>query len=214
MTSQHFYLFETFMKNVYKFGRTKNEVKKRFRSYSGISKPKKLVGIYDCPDADIVEAKFKLFLCKYQIEIVTDFGNEYFEFEGGIEILFDHFCKLLNENFDFTINAPVLKRKMRMYQTESLSDKQLTDVLVKWFFETYQETNENKYIPLRDLRNDFKYSDTYRRLSSKQRHSLTKRNFETHILSNLKIRKYHKFLHGWKDLVVIIQVILVLIQMN
>lgn len=202
MTNQQFYLFETFIKNVYKFGQTNQSLKQRFYKYSGIAKPKKMIGILECQGGVITEAKFRMFLDKYQIKTVADFGREYFEFEGGIKILFEHFCKLVNENYDFTelSASSSFKRRVFLYKTQPMTDQDLTDNIIKWFLKNYHDTNKNekKYTLMRDVYRNFKYSDIYRSLSSKQKSSLIKRNFETRILSNLQIRKYHKFTFSTK----------------
>ena len=192
METHRFYLFETFVKNVYKFGYTSKTIQQRFYGYSGLAKPKKMIGTLECQDGVVTEAKFRLFLDKYKIKIVTDIGNEYFEFEGGIQILFEHFRKL----YDFT----ELDRKVRSSKTQPMTNQELTDAIIKWFFKNYHETDktEKKYTQMRDVYRNFKYSDIYRRLSTKQKYSMTRHNFEMHILSNLRIRKYHKFVLSFK----------------
>ena len=64
--------------------------------------------------------------------------------------------------------------------------------LINWFFDNYEECN-SKYITMKELYTDFRYSTFYRSLPTNQKRGFTKRKFETMLLSDLKVRKFHRF---------------------
>ena len=64
--------------------------------------------------------------------------------------------------------------------------------LINWFFDNYIECKSN-YITMKELYTDFRYSTFYRSLPTNQKRGFTKRKFETILLSDLKVRKFHKF---------------------
>ena len=88
-----FYLFETYVENVYKFGFTTGFPRDRMLKYLGVSKPQKVIGFFTCPDGKLIEKIFKQFLETKSISNDPRFGKEYFMCEQDITDLFYEFVK-------------------------------------------------------------------------------------------------------------------------
>ena len=80
----HFYVFETLLPFIFKFGMTSKSINARLLQYKGVSKPKRLIGHFECQDGFLIESNFKKFLADKNIKCKTEYGDEYFYFEGGI----------------------------------------------------------------------------------------------------------------------------------
>ena len=88
-----FYLFETHVPKTYKFGMTSRNIEVRLRGYSGVSKPKKLIGYFQVGRGKgrLFEELFKQLLRFKCIKIAEKFGWEYFTFIGKATELFNNF---------------------------------------------------------------------------------------------------------------------------
>lgn len=93
-----FYLFETYVSNIYKFGYTTKNIKDRIKSYHGVSKPKRIIGYFNIIDGILFECFWKSFLKRKNIKIDVRFGNEYFEYEGDINILYNEFYNMFKHS--------------------------------------------------------------------------------------------------------------------
>ena len=124
----HFYLFETLIPSIYKFGMTSNPVKKRLLQYKGTSKPKTVIGYYECEDGFLMESKFKKFLNMKNIRIALQYGDEYFCFKGGIHILFYEFSKQLNKKVQ-SISLHRNKKKYNEKEAQKIVRCEIQDML-------------------------------------------------------------------------------------
>ncbi len=104
-----FYLFRTQNDNIYKFGMSSrdNNRKTRLTEYCGLNQPKKIFIEKYVKDGYNEEHYFKEFLRYRGISII--YGNEFFKFDGGIEILIIDY-----EKFD--------KKKCRSPKTRTKED--------------------------------------------------------------------------------------------
>ena len=77
----------------------------------------------------------------------------------------------------------------------NMSESENETKIVNWFFDNYIEceNRENNCITMKELYTDFRYSTFYRSLPTNQKRGFTKRKFETMLLSDLKVRKFHRF---------------------
>ncbi len=120
-----FYLFTTQNPTIHKFGMTTQTFDKRKSGYGGLNTPSKIIDTYPVECGFLEEHYFKEFLISKKIPIL--YGNEYFKFEGGIEILlldfksnFDRLkCRNPDErvkqiNVDKQINRSVKERKLTL----------------------------------------------------------------------------------------------------
>ena len=108
-----FYLFETQVSNGYKFGMTSRTWEDRKKGYSGFNTPSKVITTYQIDSGSLEEHYFKMFLKIRNIPIV--YGDEFFKFEGGIDILLLDF-----KNMDRTEQPTFLeynKEKMKTLTT-------------------------------------------------------------------------------------------------
>ena len=81
-----FYLFQTQVDNIYKFGTTKYDLSiQRLKQYCGLNSPKKIITIYSVVNGFDEESSFKSFLQEYGVKII--FGNDFFEYNEDIESL-------------------------------------------------------------------------------------------------------------------------------
>ena len=173
-----FYIFETSVKNVYKFGSTGKTLKDTLTGYNGMSKPVKVIGTINCNHEIDIKNEFQKFLSKYSIDILTEYGSEYFKFEGAIDILLLHFKK------SFQKNEKVLAKDNMLVK---YWQKQITH----WFLDNYKETKDFNAVKVKEMYKNFKHSDTY--IMAKNKTKLRRKFFISCLFSNSKIKSYHKY---------------------
>ena len=78
-----FYIFETFVPQVFKFGYTKQDLKSRMKAYTGVSKPKRHILTIETANGLLMESFFKCYLKSKNIKFDKRFGREYFVFDGN-----------------------------------------------------------------------------------------------------------------------------------
>ena len=78
-----FYIFETYVSQVFKFGYTKQDLKSRMKAYTGVSKPKRHILTIDTANGLLMESFFKCFLKSKNIKFDKRFGREYFIFDSN-----------------------------------------------------------------------------------------------------------------------------------
>ena len=123
----NFYLFETLIPFIFKFGMTSKSVQERLNQYKGISKPKQLIGYFECKDGFLMESNFKNFLNKKNIKFTPEYGDEYFYFEGGINILFFEFSGCDLKLIDTTRLQP--KQKYDKATSQSIVRTEINEML-------------------------------------------------------------------------------------
>ena len=88
--SQTFYIFETYVPQVYKFGYTTRDLKQQMKDYVGVSKPKSIVLSFKTTNGTLMEAFFKCYMHSSGLKSDTRFGREYFVCESRtVESLFE-----------------------------------------------------------------------------------------------------------------------------
>ena len=92
--TDHFYLFQTQVDHIYKFGMTSRVLKLRIKNYSGLNKPKSKILSFTCDNGFVMEDAFKIFLQRNKISINKTLGKEFFNFAENIESLFNNFCNV------------------------------------------------------------------------------------------------------------------------
>ena len=91
MSTDTFYLFETYVPFVFKYGYTTRTLNARLSDYIGVAKPKQLIGHFTVPNGRQTEQYFNEFLQTKNIPIVYKFGNEYFSYFNNASDLFNEF---------------------------------------------------------------------------------------------------------------------------
>ena len=91
MSTETFYLFETYVPFVFKYGFTTRNINARLSDYIGVAKPKQLIGHFTVPNGRQTEQYFNEFLQTKNIPIVYKFGNEYFSYFNNASDLFNEF---------------------------------------------------------------------------------------------------------------------------
>ena len=105
-----FYLFETFVPFVYKFGYTTRNIEQRMRDYVGVGKPKQMIGHFNVATGRgrLMEQFFKEFLRHKNIHICINFGAEYISYFDTATDLFNEFYDIFNKELllkPFEVNA-------------------------------------------------------------------------------------------------------------
>ena len=78
-----FYIFETYVPQVFKFGYTKQDLKSRMKGYTGVSKPKRHILTMETSNGLLMESFFKCYLKSKNIKFDKRFGREYFIFDSN-----------------------------------------------------------------------------------------------------------------------------------
>ena len=123
-----FYLFQTQVNNIYKFGMTKQNLSiKRLNDYYGLNIPKKVITVYSVANGFEEEQKFKSFLNDHNVKI--SFGKEFFEYNDMLLLKYKLFCCGKNE-------------------TELPQTSQITDIFIDFLrhMATTNNNNSVKYI--------------------------------------------------------------------
>ena len=74
-----FYVFETYVPSIYKFGFTTRTLNERLKEYPGVSKPKQVIMDIKTPNGRLLEKFFSCYLDSKHMPIEKTFGVEYFK---------------------------------------------------------------------------------------------------------------------------------------
>ena len=132
-----FYLFQTQVSNIYKFGMTKHNLSiQRLNDYYGLNIPKKIITIYSVVNGFEEEQKFKSFLNEHNVKI--SFGKAFFEYNNDIDML-------------------LLKYKLNCYGKSETELPQSTDIFIDFLrhLATVNSNSSVKYIYGKNLFNLF-----------------------------------------------------------
>ena len=115
--TDHFYLFQTQVDNIYKFGMTSRMLKLRIKEYTGLNKPKSEILNFVCNNCYVMEDAFKIFLQTNKIRINKNLGKEFFTFDTNIKDLFDNFCNI-KDSIIKTIDVKKIQSKHNFRRTK------------------------------------------------------------------------------------------------
>ena len=127
-----FYLFTTQVSNIHKFGMTSRSWADRKAGYGGLNTPSKVITTYQIDSGSLEEHYFKTFLKKRNIPIV--YGEEFFKFNGSIEVLlieFGNMDKTQQPNFIEQSKERVKKTTLSNYHKDKHTDKYKCEVCDK-----------------------------------------------------------------------------------
>ena len=93
-----FYLLETYVPQVFKFGYTKQDLQSRMKRYTGVSKPKQIIYSFKTRDGVLMEDFFKCFLKSKNIKPDKRFGREYFVFDNKRISVMNEFKNMFADN--------------------------------------------------------------------------------------------------------------------
>ena len=110
-----FYLFRTQVSNIYKFGMSNRSWENRKAGYSGLNTPSKLITTYQIKSGSLEEHYFKMFLKSRDIPII--YGEEFFRFDGGIDVLLVDFM-----NMDKTQHPTFIEHSKELVKKTTLSN--------------------------------------------------------------------------------------------
>ena len=127
MSTETFYLFETYVPFVFKYGFTTRNINARLSDYIGVAKPKQLIGHFKVVSGTTTEKKFKQFLQNKNIQTIPKFGNEYFSYFNNTSDLFNEF-RGMKQNID-SVNEKPKQKKNQSSVTKTSSSQDDIDII-------------------------------------------------------------------------------------
>ena len=110
-----FYLLETYVPQVFKFGYTKQDLESRMKGYTGVSKPKQIIYSFKARDGVLMEDFFKCFLKSKNIKPDKRFGREYFVFDSKRINVMNEFKNMFVKVDTTKKNNTLLNNTSKMY---------------------------------------------------------------------------------------------------
>ena len=91
-----FYLFETHVPFIFKYGYTSRHINARMSDYSGVGKPKQLIGHFTVASGEGIKTEqvFNDFLKNKNIQTIPKFGKEYFAYYDNANDLYNEFYNM------------------------------------------------------------------------------------------------------------------------
>ena len=108
-----FYLFETHVPFIFKYGYTSRNINARLSDYIGVAKPKRLIGHFTIASGDgkKTEQMFDDFIKNKNVQSISKFGNEYFAYYDNVNDLYNEFYDMKKDvNMSITKDANVTNK--------------------------------------------------------------------------------------------------------
>ena len=148
-----FYLFETHVPFVFKYGYTSRSLNERMQDYNGIGKPKQIIGHINIlkKNGPITEKYFNEFLLNKNIMKISKFGYEYFQYFGNSTDLFNEFRNMERITDIERVTKRKVTSKKRITKKRTTKKRTTKKKITKTNVKSKKRTTKKKNVTLNEI---------------------------------------------------------------